>query len=71
MYNLFKKNIKGAEMNIKDEERKDIILYNGLFTTSKVLLKNLHRQVITDKEYVEECRKLFDLWEQLKEQNNE
>lgn len=55
-------------MNIKDEERKDIILYNGLYTTSKVLLKNLHRQVITEKEYVEECRKLFDLWENLKEQ---
>lgn len=57
-------------MNIKDEERKDIMLYNGLFTTSKVLLKNLHRQVITDEEYVEESRKLFDLWEQLKEQSN-
>ena len=60
---------KGAEMNIKDEERKDIILYNGLYTTSKVLLKSLYKQVITDKEYVEECRKLFDLWERLKEQN--
>lgn len=58
-------------INATDNERKEIILYNGLYTTSKILLKNLNRQRITDIEYVEEMRKLFDLWEQLKEQNIE
>lgn len=53
-----------------DKERKDIILCYGLYTACKVLLKNLHRQVITDEEYVKESRKLFDLWEQLKSQDS-
>ena len=50
-----------------DNERKEMILYNGLYTTSKVLLKNLKRQVITENEYIGEVRKLCELYEQLKE----
>ena len=58
-------------MDIKNEERIDVFLYNGLYTTSKVLLKNFHRQVITEKEYIEEMRNVFDVWEKLKEQKGE
>ena len=54
-------------INVTDNEIKDIILYNGLYTTSKVILRNFHRQHITETEYVEGMRNLFDLWEQLKE----
>lgn len=55
-------------INLDSIELKNIILYNGLYTTSKVLLKNLKREFITDKEYIEAVKKMFDLYEQLKEQ---
>lgn len=58
-------------INATDGERKEILLYNGLYTTSKVLLKNLHEQNITMEEYISESRKMFELWEQLKEQKND
>lgn len=51
--------------NATDEERKEILLYNGLYTTSKVLLKSLYDRKITMKEYISESRKMFELWEQL------
>lgn len=56
-------------INATDKERQEILLYNGLYTTSKVLLKNLKREHITAEEYIAESRKLFEMWEQLKEQN--
>lgn len=54
-------------INATDKERKEVLLYNGLYTSSKVLLKNLHRQNITMEEYISETRKMFEIWEQLKE----
>ena len=55
-------------INATDKDRKEVLLYNGLYTSSKVLLKNLHRQHITIEEYISESRKMFEIWEQLKEQ---
>lgn len=55
-------------INTTDKEMQEALLYNGLYTTSKVLLKNLHRQHITAEEYISESRKMFEIWEQLKEQ---
>lgn len=57
-------------INATDKERQEAFLYNGLYASSKVLLKNLHRQHITAEEYIYESRKMFEIWEQLKEKNN-
>ena len=53
-----------------DNDRKEALLYNGLYTTSKVLLKNLKKLAITDVEYIREVRKMCELYEQLKERSN-
>lgn len=57
-------------INATDKERQEAFLYNGLYTTSKVLLKNLKKEYITAEEYISESRKLFEMWEQLKEHKN-
>lgn len=56
--------------NATDKDREEVLLYNGLYTSSKVLLKNLHRQTITMEEYISESRKMFEIWEKFKDQNN-
>lgn len=56
---------------MNDNERKDCFISNGLYTTSKVLLKRFKDGTLDEEQYITESRKLFDLYEKLKEQNNE
>lgn len=49
-----------------DEQRKDALISNGLYTTSKMLLRSIKKGYLSEQDYIEEMRALFVLYEKMR-----